>query len=165
MIDRGILSSIYNTSIGITTALAKAINTSVGNFAATASLGYINIPVLSSVYNTSIGITSALSTAINTSVGNNFVTNVSLGLAFDKFSNASLGLAFNRLTDVSLGLAFSRFTNASLGNNVKYNPRLGVGLRNASGNLYDFTYVDTSAYLKVNDTTWLQWKFETTTLG
>jgi hypothetical protein len=129
----------------------------------------------------------------------NRLTNASLGLAFDKFTNASLGLAFDKFTNASLGLANNSYTtnasvgsalitnvslglanisyatnasvglifasNASLGSNVRYRANLGVGLRNASGNVYDFTYVDTSAYLKIGATTWAQWKFETTTLG
>jgi hypothetical protein len=97
-------------------------------------------------------ITTSL-TLTDASLYNNLITNASLGLAFSRFTNASLGLAFDRLT------------NASLGNNVRYRADLGIGLRNASGNIYDFAYVDTSAYLKIGATSWAQWKFETTTLG
>jgi hypothetical protein len=62
--------------------------------------------------------------------------------------------------------------NASIGKVTKYVPNEGIGLRDASGSLYDLTYVvkngnatDVSVYLKVAATTWIQWNASLKTLG
>ena len=79
--------------------------------------------------------------------------------------NSSTGTAF--LTNASLGLAFNGLTNASLGSTgtfVKYRPDLGIGLKDASGNVRDLVAIDASLYLKTN-WGWFQWNASVKTLG
>lgn len=86
-----------------------------------------------------------------------FATNASVGLTLGAFA-----------TNASVGLSESGFaTNASVGSAkfIRFVPGAGTGLRDASANLYDFAIVDTSAYLKVGVSSWLQWKFTEVSLG
>ena len=90
------------------------------------------------------------------------VLNASVGIALRPYAtNASVGLVVTTI-NASIGLMA---TNASVGKVIKYVTGAGIGLKNASGNLYDLTYVDASAYLKVGATSWLQWVVSTTSLG
>jgi hypothetical protein len=127
-----------------------------------------SLNVLTSRHNfteTSLGVLTSRHNFTETSLYVNFNTNASLGLAFNKASNASLGLAFNKFAEASLGLAFNKFAEASLGSNLHYRTDLGVGLRNASGNLYDVVQINSSIYIKIGATTWVQFAVGAPTLG
>lgn len=171
---RDALIADFATNASVNTAIDdfapnSSVNTAIANFSSNAS---VNSALLSNASlglafdqytNVSLGLVNS-NYSTNASVNSALLSNASLGLAFDRFTNVSLGLANNSYaTNASVNTAFLK--NASLGNNVRYRADLGVGLRDASGNVYDATVIDSSGYLKIGPTNWVQWPVVSITLG
>ena len=148
-------------SIVVSTAANASSNQSI-------FIGYVSKPLaINGVNEIVIGHAAAGAGSNTVTLGNNSVTKTVLKGTIDVTNNKIVNLASP--ADASDGVN-KFYADASLGLRIRFVPGAGAGLRDGSTNLaiYDFTYVDTSAYLKIAPTganCYAQWKFETTALA